>query len=355
MHYDSRSWGWSPAIGGAVRYAVLLAGIGVVFNVVGPFSVSPAVADGLDGTACSYGDVDVRVAACTRLIASDRAGGPALAWAHSNRGDAYFEKGDDDSALADYSDAIWVDPQNSDAFIGRGAVYRERGETDLALADYNEAIRLTPRYGLAYSDRGDVYRDEGNKDLALADYQVAFSLISKSNPLSQAVASKIAALKAASVATANEERAPPLVPAATPAHKREMKVVGDFVLTVEKDPFGQGETAVARAFVGTDGIALRCIENSLSVAILRTNPDWTEGDHFAIKFRADEKTIVGLLGYAVEKTAIEIADSSQLFDEMIGARSAAFRVESSISVYTFSIPLIQVDKVIAEVKKACGK
>src|SRR6516162_6637253 len=78
--------------------------------------------------------------------------------------------GEYDKAIADYNDAIKLDPKNILAFIGRGDAYTSRGDHDRALADYNEAIRLDPKSALAVSDRGAAYANKGSYDKALADY-----------------------------------------------------------------------------------------------------------------------------------------------------------------------------------------
>ncbi len=43
------------------------------------------------------------------------------------------------------------------AYANRGNAYEKKGEYDRAIADYEQAIRLNPRYALAYSGRGNAY------------------------------------------------------------------------------------------------------------------------------------------------------------------------------------------------------
>ena len=38
-----------------------------------------------------------------------------------------------------------IDPKYADAYNNRGLAYRAKGDYDHAIADYNEAIRLDPR------------------------------------------------------------------------------------------------------------------------------------------------------------------------------------------------------------------
>ncbi len=58
----------------------------------------------------------------------------------------------------------------------RGETLAELGQLDKALADFSEAIRLNPNFAMAYKYRGDVYRRQNQFDLALEDYSKALEL-----------------------------------------------------------------------------------------------------------------------------------------------------------------------------------
>ena len=51
-------------------------------------------------------------------------------------------KEDHDKAIADYNDAIRLDPTLAAAYNNRGEAWRSKKDYDKAVADYNEAIRL---------------------------------------------------------------------------------------------------------------------------------------------------------------------------------------------------------------------
>jgi tetratricopeptide (TPR) repeat protein len=93
------------------------------------------------------------------------------------RGYAYFVKGDSDRAIADYSEAIRIDPQDALVYLRRGLAYHNKGDYDLAIADYSEAIRIDPQYAVAYFNRGSAYH-YGKKDYhrARADYEKALQI-----------------------------------------------------------------------------------------------------------------------------------------------------------------------------------
>src|SRR6478609_5042777 len=100
----------------------------------------PAAAD--DALRCSSETGDAAVAACTRAINSN-AGRPSTNY--NNRGFVYWRKGDTDRAIADYTEAIRLDPKFAVAYANRGLAHSDKGDTRRAIADYNEAIRLDPK------------------------------------------------------------------------------------------------------------------------------------------------------------------------------------------------------------------
>jgi lipoprotein NlpI len=93
--------------------------------------------------------------------------------AYYNRGDTYRARGNNYRAIADYSEVIRLDPKFVLAYVVRGNAYRARGDNDHAIADYSEAIRLEPKFADAYYSRGLAYLYSGALDKALADVSEA--------------------------------------------------------------------------------------------------------------------------------------------------------------------------------------
>ena len=135
-----------------------------------------------DFDTCEKASGDVAIAACTRAIGSHRYSGDNLAELYYNRGVEYDNQGDHDRAIADYTEAMRLDPRNGGsadiggAYNDRGDAYQAKGDYDRAIADYNEAIRLNPKYAKAYDNRGDMYKAKGDLDHAIADYSEAIRL-----------------------------------------------------------------------------------------------------------------------------------------------------------------------------------
>ena len=118
------------------------------------------------------GDLAQAIADYSQAIALD----PQGAYAYNNRGHAYYTQGDLAQAIADYSQAIALDPQDAAAYTGRGYAYYTQGDLAQAIADYDAAIALDPQYAHAYNNRGNAYRDQGDLPQAVADYTQAIAL-----------------------------------------------------------------------------------------------------------------------------------------------------------------------------------
>jgi len=79
------------------------------------------------------------------------------AQAYNNRGNAYFEKGQYDLAISDYSEAIAIDPKNAAAYSNRGDIYLLKGQYDATIADFSNVIEINPKLSVFYYLRGNAY------------------------------------------------------------------------------------------------------------------------------------------------------------------------------------------------------
>ena len=118
-------------------------------------------------------DRDAAIAGCTRVIEDARAKPKGKAAAYYNRGNAYAAKGDQAAAIADYDEAIKLEPKNAFAFNNRGTAHSEKGESDAAIADFSEALKHNARYASAYFNRANAYAAKGEAERAIADYGAA--------------------------------------------------------------------------------------------------------------------------------------------------------------------------------------
>ncbi len=104
---------------------------------------------------------ELQIAACTAVIQSGRSG-KDLALAYNNRAIDYRRNGDYDRAIADYSEAIKLEPKNTAAYYNRGVAYQAKNDYVHAIADYTQAIALDPKNINAYNNRGSAYRHQGD-------------------------------------------------------------------------------------------------------------------------------------------------------------------------------------------------
>jgi tetratricopeptide (TPR) repeat protein len=117
-----------------------------------------------------------RISACSAVMQQDFSQ-KVLAYAFNNRAIAFQAEREYQHAIADYTDAIRLDPEFAHAFYNRGTAYHAQGDYDHAIADYSDAIRLDSTYSHAYKNRGLAYQSKGDLDQANADLNEAYRLM----------------------------------------------------------------------------------------------------------------------------------------------------------------------------------
>ncbi|HVM77773.1 MAG TPA: tetratricopeptide repeat protein [Stellaceae bacterium] len=160
--------------------------------------------------ACRTGEGKTAIAACTAIIRSGKASNAELYRAYYNRGVLYRDGKHHALAVRDFTEAMRLDPANSDAVLNRGVSYGALGqyrrsipdytaaieldpgkadawnarcydraiigELEKALADCNKALQLQPDYPEGRDSRGFVYLKLRRYDTAITDYDVALEL-----------------------------------------------------------------------------------------------------------------------------------------------------------------------------------
>lgn len=153
---------------------------------------------------------EVRMRACSEIIASKTVVPAVRAEAYRNRAAAYSVRAAAKEAIADYSEALLLDPASGQAYIGRGQArlavqdidgaiadltqatrlngqsaglfvargYARllKGESGEAINDFSSAIQLDPKDAGAYNNRGLAYRKKGDLANAVVDYSSAIRL-----------------------------------------------------------------------------------------------------------------------------------------------------------------------------------
>ena len=95
---------------------------------------------------------------------------------YRERGYAHQAKGDNDRAIADYTNSLQLDADNYVTLTARGNVYFAKGDLDRAITDYDRVIDLYPKYAVAYYNRCLAYNKKGDLDRVIADCSQAIAL-----------------------------------------------------------------------------------------------------------------------------------------------------------------------------------
>jgi curved DNA-binding protein CbpA len=118
------------------------------------------------------GDLSQAIAEFDEAIRLD----PDNAQDYNIRANAWDEMGVFDRAVADYDEAIRINPNNPAVFHDRGIMLQRKGELDKALVDLDRAIRFSFADASIYCDRGLVWYKKGDHDRARADFNRAIKL-----------------------------------------------------------------------------------------------------------------------------------------------------------------------------------
>jgi len=92
-------------------------------------------------------DWDQQIKSCTALIQSGTESKENIAIAYYNRALAYENKDDYTRAIADYDEALRLDPNDADALLYRGLDKQRLGDKAGGEADVAAAKRMNPNIG----------------------------------------------------------------------------------------------------------------------------------------------------------------------------------------------------------------
>jgi len=101
---------------------------------------------------------------------------PHMVEAYAARGTTYVSMGRPITALDDFNKALELKPDDAETLVNRGHAYMELSMYDLALADFNRAIELDSSLVAAYFNRGVLYLTQEQPQKALADFNTCIEL-----------------------------------------------------------------------------------------------------------------------------------------------------------------------------------
>ena len=117
-----------------------------------------------------------RLIAEYRASAQDKPDPPADAEAHRRRGQGLYSQGKFDEAIAEYKEALRINPRYAPAHNGLGTALNRQEKLDEAVAAYKEAIRIQPGYAQAHYNLGLSLGAQGNLDEAIPAYKEAIRI-----------------------------------------------------------------------------------------------------------------------------------------------------------------------------------
>jgi tetratricopeptide (TPR) repeat protein len=86
---------------------------------------------------------------------------------HVRRGFELYKKGKTGGALAEYEEALKLDPRNPDAWFWRGRVFLVQKDLDRALSDFERTLLLKPDHVSAHDNMGWIYTQKGDREKAI--------------------------------------------------------------------------------------------------------------------------------------------------------------------------------------------
>jgi len=101
---------------------------------------------------------------------------PNLTNAYINRGISYLKTGDPEKAVQDFTQAVALNPTDPEIYYNRALVYENLGEMEKALADYSRALAINPEFAAAYNNRGLLRLRKNMRKLGCADLEQACEL-----------------------------------------------------------------------------------------------------------------------------------------------------------------------------------
>lgn len=144
--------------------------------------LSPLSASGENITLCKKGWSETQggnhlaaVELFEECIKTGELGEASLARTHRNIGIAYRRAKKPDLAVAAFTKAIELKPDDVwDDHVNRGNAYDDQGNFERAMAEYDRALELNPGYGEAYYNRGIAYEGQKEIEKARAEFVNAY-------------------------------------------------------------------------------------------------------------------------------------------------------------------------------------
>lgn len=118
---------------------------------------------------------------------------PDNAGARNERARIYRLTGKYQAALDDLTYVLSLYPDQADVYVARGTVYAEMGDQSAAIRDFTRALELRPQFAAVYEARAHAYDALGDLDAACADYAAFLRLYDAPDDRRSAAAARLEA------------------------------------------------------------------------------------------------------------------------------------------------------------------
>ena len=191
--------------------------------------------------------------------------------AHNNLGNALFQKGNVDEAIAHFQKALQINPDNAEACCSLGNALLRMGSVDEAIAHFQKALQIKPDYAEAHNILGYALLKKGNADEAITHFQKALQI----NPDSVEAQNNLAWVLATAlqVSLRNGSKAVELAQRANQ-------------LTGGRNPAVLGTLAAAYAEAGRFPEAVETAQHALQLAETQSNTALADAIRSQLKFYA---------------------------------------------------------------------
>ncbi len=129
---------------------------------------------------------EMRIAACSEIIASRTVDPSVRAEALRRRAAAYAERAANREAESDYTEALRLEPAVASSLTARANVRLALGNADGAISDLTDAIRMGGGTAGLLMARGYAHLVKNDADAALADFDAVVALQPKNAPTTSA-------------------------------------------------------------------------------------------------------------------------------------------------------------------------
>ncbi|HXX80043.1 MAG TPA: tetratricopeptide repeat protein [Thermodesulfovibrionales bacterium] len=160
-------WNLIKVLFAGIVFSCITSGIVNAYNV----NIEPPVNV---GQTASLGDVFSKINSNSVAISEIPIVGSMSAKDCNDRGITYSQEGQYDLAIADFNNALAIDPQLAETYNNRGIAYAKKGQYDRAISDFTRAVEINStlsesfyNLGITYATIGELERAISNLDKAL--------------------------------------------------------------------------------------------------------------------------------------------------------------------------------------------